>query len=163
MRRKMTIFSGMLAIVVLVASELSAHHGTAAYDATGFVMVEGTVTEFDFGNPHALLFFDVKNRRGRIEKWQGELTSPNHLVREGWSRKSLIRGQHIKVSGYPAKSGDRSIWIQKIRTGDGKDLPLSGGAYDRDLHKEGGSPDRKRSLSSEPVGSMNNSESTKKP
>jgi len=91
-------------------------------------MVEGTVTEFDFGNPHALLFFDVKNQRGRIEKWQGELTSPNHLVREGWSRRSLMLGEHIKVSGYPAKSGDRSIWIQKIKTGNGKDLPLGGGA-----------------------------------
>ena len=63
-----------------------AHHGTAAFDLAKVVTVKGTVTSFDFANPHCLVHFDVKNDKGEVEQWQAELTAPTKLARGGWSK-----------------------------------------------------------------------------
>ncbi|MGH9690793.1 MAG: DUF6152 family protein [Candidatus Acidiferrales bacterium] len=97
---------------LLVTGTAFAHHGTAAYNTTKSVTVTGTITEFDFFNPHVLVFMNV-NQDGKGVKWQGELTSPNHLARSGWHKDTLKVGQEITMSGFPAKDGAPSIWIQK--------------------------------------------------
>jgi hypothetical protein len=113
-----TLAVGFLTISV----PLFAHHGTASYDTSKTVTVKGTVTDFQFINPHVLLFLDVKDDNGNVQKWQGELTSPNHLERAGWTRTSLKLGDQITISGFPAKSGANSIWISKVLQADGTPL-----------------------------------------
>lgn len=116
----------MAAGLLIVSMPLLAHHGTAAYETSTSVTVNGTVTQFQFENPHCQVYFDVKNDKGQVEHWQAELTSPNHLARTGWSRSSLKPGDAIAVVGFRAKSGANSIWIVKITT-NGQELKLSGG------------------------------------
>ena len=58
-----------------------AHHGTANFDTTKSVTVKGTVTNFQFINPHVTIALDVKDDKGNVQNWQGALTSPNHLMR----------------------------------------------------------------------------------
>ena len=111
--------------IFMIADPGFGHHGTAAYQEDRQISVTGTVTGFDFANPHALVYLDVKQRDGSIAKWQGELTSPNHLVRAGWTRNSLQPGEQITISGLPAKKGATSIWIRKIVKADGTELPLA--------------------------------------
>ena len=112
-----------VAVGVLVgSSRLFAHHGTASYDMAKTVTVNGTVTEFQFVNPHVLIFLDAKDDKGAAQKWQGELTSPNHLERVGWSKSSLKSGDNIALSGYLAKSGATSMWITKVVLADGTAL-----------------------------------------
>ena len=60
------------------------------------------------------VFFDATDDKGNAEKWQAELTSPNHLIRPGWSRKTLNPGDGVTVTGFRAKDGSNSIWISKI-------------------------------------------------
>ena len=122
-------FASLAALIVaffLVAGTSFAHHGTANYNTTKAVTVTGTITEFDFINPHVLLFMNV-NQDGKEVKWQGELTSPNHLARSGWHKDTLKVGQTITMSGFPAKDGTPSIWIQKIVEADGTVLDTTGG------------------------------------
>jgi len=114
---------GLLTMVMVMAAPSFAHHGTAAYDTHKQSTVMGTVSGFDFANPHALIYLDVKQPDGSVRKWQGRLTSPNLLARAGWTRASLQLGQQITVSGFPAKNGANSIWIRKIVTSEGKELP----------------------------------------
>src|SRR5579864_3318432 len=96
----------VLAVIALtIALPLFAHHGNAAYDTTKTVTVRGTITDFEFINPHVMVFFEAKNDNGDIEKWQGELTSPNHLMRTGWTKGTLKPGDHVTFSGLRAKSG----------------------------------------------------------
>jgi hypothetical protein len=57
-----------------------AQHGGAAYDISNPVTLMGTVTDFQFINPHSLVFFDLRNNKGEVEPWQCELTSPNKLA-----------------------------------------------------------------------------------
>ena len=62
-----------------------AHHGIAAYQEARQITVTGSVTYFDFVNPHALVYLNVRQSDGSIAKWQGQLTSPNNLARVGWT------------------------------------------------------------------------------
>src|SRR3974390_3938535 len=91
----------VLAITLLVASApLFAHHGEANYDTDKVVSVKGTVTDFQFINPHTLISLDVKNDKGEIEKWSCEARSPGMLVRaSGWDKTTLKAGDVITVAG----------------------------------------------------------------
>ena len=103
---------------------LLAHHGTAAFDTTKSVKIKGTVTDFQFTNPHVLLFFECKNEKGETEQWQGELTAPNKLIRAGWSKHTLKPGDSVTVGGYAAMSGAHTIWIRELIGPSGEALPL---------------------------------------
>lgn len=116
-----------LAVALVLPRLAEAHHGQAAYNTTSAVTVVGTVTDFQFVNPHVLIYMDVKNNKGETEKWQGELTSPNHLLRVGWTRSSLKPGDQITMTGYPAKNGATSMWISKILLANGTELKAGGG------------------------------------
>jgi hypothetical protein len=104
-----------------------AHHGTAAYDSSKTVTVKGAITDFQFVNPHVLIFFNVKDEKGNIQGWQGELTSPNHLSRSGWTKQTLKPGDEITFSGVRAKSGAPTLWITKVVRSDGREIPLTPG------------------------------------
>ena len=116
-----------LTLGLLIASATWAHHGTANYETTKSISVTGIVTDFNFVNPHVEVFIDAKDADGKLTKWQGELTSPNHLARSGWHKDTLKRGDVITIAGFPTKSGSPEIWIQKITLADGTQLDTSGG------------------------------------
>jgi hypothetical protein len=102
---------------------MAAHHGWAAFDNEKKVTLQGTVTEFHFINPHSVVEFAVKGSNGE-EAWEGELTSPSHLVPAGWTRTSLDRGDAITVTGFPAKNGARVVRITKLVLANGKELKM---------------------------------------
>ena len=109
--------------ILAVAGVAYAHHGTANYNTDKTISVKGTVTEFDFVNPHVQIYWDAKDESGTVQKWSGELTSPNRLSRVGWTKSSIKAGDTITIGGYPTKSGSHEIWIQKVTLASGEDLP----------------------------------------
>jgi uncharacterized protein DUF6152 len=126
MRTKLVLSLISLGILSILSGPAFAHHGSAAYDMTKSVTVTGTVTDFQFVNPHVLIAMDVKDPSGKVEKWQGELTSPNHLSRAGWNKNTLKPGDQVTFIGGPAKSGSPTMWIRKIMK-DGEEVSLGGG------------------------------------
>ena len=112
------------AAIWAVAGPAFAHHGTAAFDLGKVVTVKGTVTSFDFSNPHCLVHFDVKNDKGETEQWQAELTAPTKLARGGWSKRTLKAGDTVTVTGPVSKSANHTIWTQKFAGPDGP-LPIN--------------------------------------
>ena len=125
----MKIKYGVLFVLAVCALCLSvpayAHHGTAAYDTTRTVTVKGTVTEFDFINPHVLIYMNVRDAKGDVTKWSGELTSPNHLARAGWTPKTLKPGETVTIAGFPAKDGDPIMSIRKVYSSSGQEINTS--------------------------------------
>ena len=103
----------LAAILFVFAAPAPAHHGQAGYAVADPYTVKGTVADFQFVNPHCIVTVDVKDEKGETQKWQGELTSPNHLLRAGWNAHSLKPGDQIEISGWRAKSGANSMWITK--------------------------------------------------
>lgn len=117
----------MCAALLIVAPVAFAHHGTANYDTSKTITVKGVVTGFDFVNPHVQIYWDAKDDSGTAQKWSGELTSPNRLSRVGWTKSIIKPGENITITGYPTKSGSHEIWIQKVTTGSGEELPTGMG------------------------------------
>ena len=113
----------LVAGVVLLASAapLLGHHSFAAeYDATKPVTLKGTVTKVEWTNPHARFYVDVKDDTGTVMNWNLELASPNVLVRNGWTRKSLNIGDVITVQGSLAKDGSKMANARVVTLADGK-------------------------------------------
>ena len=124
--KRMASFA-LLVGLMTVASVAFAHHGTANYDTSKTITVKGAVTDFQFINPHVIIVMDGKDETGKVQKWQGELTSPNRLSRAGWTKSSIKLGDTITISGFPTKSGSTEIWIQKVVLANGEDLSTGGG------------------------------------
>lgn len=101
------------ALIVIVAAgcvaaggRAFAHHGAPAlYDVANPITLKGTVTEFQWTNPHAYFFIDVKNEKGEVVNWAIETNGPGGLRRAGWTRETLKPGDVITVTLIPAKSG----------------------------------------------------------
>jgi hypothetical protein len=127
MKNTRVIVSGIAVALLMVSASTLAHHGMTAYDFQRRITLKGTVTRFDFNNPHVLLYFDVKDGGGRIVEWVAETGSPNMMRRGGWTRNSVKPGDQIEVSGHPAKDGSPTMRFVKIVLSDGRELdPASG-------------------------------------
>jgi outer membrane usher protein FimD/PapC len=84
------------------------------------VTLKGTVTKFEWTNPHARVYIDVKDETGKVVNWNLELASPNVLGRQGWTRHSLNVGDQITVEGSRAKDGSQMANARTVKLADGK-------------------------------------------
>lgn len=125
MKTRLLVVVAAVVAALVFSGPMFAHHGTAAYDTGNPVTVKGTVTDFRFINPHCQVYFDIKNDKGEVEHWQGELTAPNKLARAGWTKHSLNPGDQINVTGLVGKYGGHSMWIRKLIGPDGQAMQLS--------------------------------------
>ena len=125
-------FSSGLALTVaffLLSLQVVAHHGTnISYDHAHPLTVKATVTEFVFKNPHAQIYFDVKDEKGNIEHWNGELTNPSNLMHAGWTKKrseqELPPGTPLTITLAPAKAGTKVGVVLKIINEKGEQVLL---------------------------------------
>ena len=111
-----------LAAVATGSAPLSAHHGASPYDSTKLTTLKGTVSEFDFINPHVELFVDVTDDKGKVETWMGEANSPNVLSRHGWDKDIIKKGDQITVIGNRGKNGSKTLRLQKVILPNGQEL-----------------------------------------
>ena len=105
MKTKLLVAAAVLACSVLLAGATMAHHGVAGYDMTKTITLHGTVTKFDFSNPHVVVYLDAKNEAGEMQHWTIEFASPVHMVRAGWSKNSMKTGDDIVIDTHPSKNG----------------------------------------------------------
>lgn len=105
-----------------------AHHGASVvYDLSQHLTMTGTVTEFQFVNPHVLIFFEVEGDDGVKTVWSAGLTSPNRLARsDGWSRDMFRPGDTVTITGSPARGGAPSLWVEAVLDANGNSLLGSG-------------------------------------
>ena len=113
--------AGLLAAV----SPVWAHHAFAAeYDGKKQVHLEGVVTQMEWINPHAWIHIDVTAPDGTVTSWMIEGGSPNILLRRGFNKGSLEKGQKIAIDGFQAKDGSNRANGSNITYPDGKKLFL---------------------------------------
>ena len=108
--------------LLLATSPLLAHHGAGMYDPDRSVSVKGNITEFEFANPHVLIYFDAKDDKGNVAKWTAEGGSPNLMRRSGWNRATLKPGDPVTVVGHPARNGAKSMRLEKIILPNGQEI-----------------------------------------
>lgn len=105
MQRKLVGLLLALGGALLFAGVAMAHHGVAGYDMTKTVTLHGTVTKFDWANPHVVVYLDAKSEGGEMQHWTIEFASPVHMTRAGWSKSSMKAGDDITIDTHPSKNG----------------------------------------------------------
>jgi hypothetical protein len=107
----------------LAAPALWAHHGLAEFDTTHTVRMEGTVTDFQWTNPHAFIYAELKDENGKVANWKLVMGSLRMLTRYGgWSPTTVKRGDHVTVQGFRAKDGLTYMNLGKIILPNGQSL-----------------------------------------
>jgi len=116
------------ALLMLVACAAYAHHSAPVfYKVEERITVSGTVTEFRFSNPHAILKFDVAAAGGEKQEWTAETTSPSILRRRGWSQESFRPGEKVKLEGMPSQDGSYLMRITRAFREDGTEIGVPPG------------------------------------
>ena len=109
--------------LLLTAMRAAAHHAFAAeYDENKRVTVSGTVTKFEWANPHAWMYIEETSESGESSTWSFEMGSPGGLLRRGWRKTDLRRGDHVTAEGYRAKDGRKVANAGMVTMPDGRKL-----------------------------------------
>jgi hypothetical protein len=108
--------------LLLVAGVAAAHHSTAMFDMQHTVTLHGTVTQFDWTNPHTFIWLEVMDPKGTTESYSIEGMSPNYLSRNGWTRHTLKPGDKIGMEIHPLKDGRKGGFCATVTLPDGKML-----------------------------------------
>ena len=123
-----TLMNGKVGTILVLGfflgvPSLRAHHGLAEFDTTRNVSMQGTVTDFQWMNPHAFIYADLKDENGKVANWKVEMGSLRMLTRfGGWTPKTVKRGDHVTVEGFLAKDGSHYMNLGKIVLPNGKSL-----------------------------------------
>src|SRR5215470_6522750 len=110
----------VLLLTLAVAAPGLAHHSTAMYDMNHPVTVSGVVKRFEWTNPHAFVYLEVKDDKGNSVEWEVEMMSLNHLRGYGWTRNTEKVGDTNSCTGGAAKSGAPSMISSFMKLADGR-------------------------------------------
>jgi hypothetical protein len=123
MTKNLGALSAILVVgLLLMVAPAFAHHGTAGEDTSHVVTVKGTVTDFQFINPHTQIYVDVKDEQGNVQNWNGELSNALVLHRAGWNSKIVKVGDVVTLNGYQAKKKTNFLRLTTVILPDGKEM-----------------------------------------
>jgi len=109
----------------LAAAPCFAHHGVAAhYDDSKVVTLDGTVSEFQFINPHSFVYLRVTTN-GQEAVWHCEMASRSVLERNGLSAQMFAPGTHVRIDGSQARQNPTGCALREARFDDGSVLRSS--------------------------------------
>ena len=112
----------MALALLSAAAGTGAHHSTSIFEWGTERMIEGTVDEFQWSQPHGFIWLKVSGKGGKLVPWGFEGMSPSWLGRHAWTSRSLTAGQRITVTFYPLKDGRPGGFFVRVRFADGRVL-----------------------------------------
>lgn len=116
------LFAAAALVSMLSTGAVVAHHSPAAFDRTNPLIVQGTVQQFKWVNPHSWVFLQVPDGKGGTDKWTLEGGSTSVMVRNGWKSTSLKPGQKVKALIAPNRDGSNGGELLSVTFEDGKVL-----------------------------------------
>ena len=115
MIRKYLTLAGSLTMAALLAVPAQAHHSFAMFDQGQVTSFKGTIKEFQWSNPHAVVWVvNEAKPSATADVWTIELTSPGNLTRMGWTRHALSVGDKVNVEINPLRDGQHGGSLKKI-------------------------------------------------
>lgn len=112
----------LVCAVIAAASPLLAHHSFAMFDTAKRLTMSGTVTAFEWTNPHVYIEIDVPDDKGTVKHWSVELGSPSILMQAGWKFTDVKVGDKITVVLNPLRSGEPGGLLAQVTVRDGRVL-----------------------------------------
>lgn len=119
MSKRLAVLAGLGALCAAIPA--ASHHSFAMFNQREIMTLEGTVTEFQWTNPHSFIEMDVR-QGARTVHWSIELNSPNNLRRQGWRRNSLAAGDRITLRMNPLRDGHPGGLFLDLTKSDGSTL-----------------------------------------
>jgi hypothetical protein len=126
---KKTLAIVTILVAAYAASALAHHPFAGEYDWKKPVTLTGTVTKFDWTNPHSMLEVKGKSDKGTDATWKVELGSPAQLSRAGWTRTVVNAGDAVSVDGWLAKDGSHRVSGKSV-TIKGQELFAAGAFFE---------------------------------
>jgi len=127
--------------IVFTSPAAHSHHSAAAlYDLSRVVTVEGSVSRYEWANPHVYVYLEQTTDFGDTIEWEIWALPPSVMRRLGWDRDSIAVGDSLGVSGHPARyRSGKSLFPLSIQR-NGVTLYEQGDSIRR-LSTPGGDPD----------------------
>jgi len=122
MARRTALWS--IALAILMVAPAFAHHSFAVYDHNRTLTLRGTVTRFQWTNPHGFIEMDVPQSDGSMKHYSVELTSINMMQRVGWRSNMIKPGDKVQVVVAPLLSGEPVGLGLEVVLADGKTMAL---------------------------------------
>ena len=131
--RRTAAWVAALAFAVVAVPHLSAHHSFAMFDTAKRVTLVGTVTAFEWTNPHVYIELDVPAEKdgaekdgaakgGAVKHWSVELGSPSILQQGGWKFSDVKVGDKLTAVINPLRNGDAGGLLFQVTLRDGRVL-----------------------------------------
>ena len=124
----------MSLLVLATTGPVLAHHSFAVFDHSRTVTIKGTVTKFQWTNPHGFIEVDVPDDKGTVKPFTIETTSVNMMARLGWRSNMIKAGDKIKATVAPLLSGQPGGLLLEVTlpNGEKRDPGVPGaGGYKR--------------------------------
>jgi hypothetical protein len=112
----LSLFAGALVAAIPVL----AHHSFTMFDMSKRITLAGTVTSFEWSNPHCYIEVDAPDETGAVKHWSIELGSPSILQQSGWKFNSLKKGDKTTLVINPLKNGQAGGFLSQATLPDGK-------------------------------------------
>ncbi len=103
-----TNFSALFIALMLAAPPAVAHHSGAMFDQTTTMTLEGTVSQFNWANPHVYVFVETTDASGQTVEWELETDSTAIMTRDGWTQETLTPGMRVSVRANPDRNTERA-------------------------------------------------------
>ena len=113
-------------LLLVAGGNVSAHHSFAPFDLSKEKTITGTVSRFEWTNPHSWIWVDVPNEQGRHGQLGGRRHESQLPARRGWTRTTLKPGDKITVAVRPLRSGENGGMFVRATLADGRVLTQSG-------------------------------------
>jgi hypothetical protein len=125
---KNQVTAPLLAVVGLlfVSGPTFAHHGNAQYE-NKVLTLKGTVTAWMWTNPHVFLKVDVKDDKGNVVNWAGELVAPSNIINFGFTKETFKPGDEVTiVTSDVAKNGASVARLSEVILANGQVMKTAG-------------------------------------
>ncbi|MBV8731833.1 MAG: hypothetical protein JO336_18650 [Acidobacteriia bacterium] len=120
--RRNVLSWGMVFWGALLARPAAAHHSFSMFDVSKQVALTGSVTSFEWTNPHVYIEIDVPGDTGGVKHWSIELGSPSILRNSGWKHDTLKPGDKVTVIVNPLKNGNPGGFLVQANLPDNRKL-----------------------------------------
>jgi hypothetical protein len=113
-------------LVGLFSFSAFAHHNyNLKFDNRQEITLTGTVTKFDWKNPHIEIIMDVQDENGELTRWILPTAAPRIADRNGISEDTVLPGDVIVAVGWPARDGSYEMRARTMTLSDGTEFLLS--------------------------------------